>query len=153
MNRTYKSNIGTWTTVLLILGLGIGFGIIVYYIFKFPNSAWFGLLIIGSIMGYLIYLYNNTKYKFTEDNKLDIRAGFKRISIDLKSINSVCDITSFNTIPNVYALSEQRIKIKYGQGNSLEISPRSKEQFIQEMKRINSSIIRYKDVNSATNKS
>lgn len=138
MNSTYKSDFGKGVLIISIVMLG---GLTLLFAFigmEAPQWIWFMMfLIIGLIYAYLYFLYRNTKYSFEEENLLKITAGFANKTIEISGITSIARHTCYSNYPDVYALSEKRLKITYGNGKYMEISPKGQEGFIKELISLN----------------
>ncbi len=73
------------------------------------------------------------------ENNLIVRCGFfYKKSIDL---NAIQQISKSNSIINAPALSFDRIEIKYNQKDTLVISPKNKNDFIQKITQQNPEIV------------
>jgi hypothetical protein len=137
MTKTYKSKIGLSFTIPLALSLLPGIIIMVI------NRIWVGVVIIGLITLFIVlfvaYLYANTYYKITDNNKLTIKGGFLvSIVIDINSIQSIEPTKTMWAAP---ALSLDRLQISYNKGSRAVISPKEKDDFIRQLKVISPNII------------
>ncbi|MEQ9441896.1 MAG: PH domain-containing protein [Cyclobacteriaceae bacterium] len=132
-DKIYRSDIGKGT--LLILMLAAGF-VGMLFVFLVPEYAWVGMLSLGVILGYLAFVYAKTSYHLTPENQLKITFGFKRKEIDIFQISSLRPFTEYN-MPNAYTFSENRIRVVYGYGDYVDISPQHPDQFIHALLDIN----------------
>lgn len=134
MHQIYRSTIGKGSLIIFILTVAL-VGAILFLLV--PNDAWIGLIPLGLVLGYITFLYASTKYHLTPEHRLKISAGFKQKEIDIFQISSLRSLTNYLNVSNVYALSENRIRVVYGYGDYVDISPQHPEQFIKELLNIN----------------
>lgn len=130
MNNVYRSKIDTWVAILLV-GLPI---LTLFVSWKLIHEAvpgqWFivvPILLLGVALP--ISLLVSTKYTITSD-ALWIRSGIFKWQIPLRDINTV--VATRNPLSSP-ALSLDRIRIDYGKGKSVMISPLNKDAFILEL--------------------
>ena len=128
---TYRSKPG-WQFILplaIILG---GFGFIVIY-----NKVWFGLALILILASLITHMVLTTYYQI-EDRVLKIKSGFLlNKTIAIGSIRKIAGTKSPLSAP---ATSLDRLEIMYNKTDSIIISPKDKNGFINELKSINPSI-------------
>ncbi len=96
-----------------------------------------GIIIAALTSVFVIHVFVTTYYIITDDNYLIIKSSFlvnKKISIQ-----DISSIKESNNILSSPALSFDRIEIRFGDETIL-ISPKEKEKFIQELKNRNSAI-------------
>jgi hypothetical protein len=130
MNNVYRSKIDAWVAILL-LGLPIP---MLFVSWKLIHDAvpgrWFivfPILVLGAALP--ISLLVSTKYTITSDS-LWIRSGLFKWEIPLHEISAVVATRSPLSSP---ALSLDRIRIDYGKGKSVMISPLNKADFLLEL--------------------
>lgn len=140
MYQTYRSDIGKGTLLTLFLIAGVISALLFYFV---PEHPWMGIVPLSLVVVYFLFLYANTQYHLTPENRLKITAGFKKKEIDIFQISSLQPLTGYFTIPKVYALSENRIRVVYGYGDYVDISPQNSEQFMEALLQINPYIQRH----------
>lgn len=128
---TFKSKLGPGIVTFLSLTL-IGATILCAV-----NGDWLALLFILLIIAFVVHMMMTTDYTIDGDRLL-VRSGFVvRLCIEIESINKITETRSFISSP---ALSLDRLEIHYNKYDSILISPRQKQTFINELLRINSNI-------------
>lgn len=84
-----------------------------------------------------LYIFNSIKYTITE-NQLVIHSGFFfKQNVDISTIKS---IRKTNNIISAPAASFDRLEITYNNFDSVIVSPKNKEQFINDLLKINPKI-------------
>lgn len=98
----------------------------------------FALLAIGPVVLFIVALMASLRY-FIDGNTLYVRTiPFTRgTAYDLKKLQS---ISATRTILSSPALSLKRIKLDFGVGMPLVISPAAQDVFIDEIRRINPNV-------------
>jgi hypothetical protein len=97
-----------------------------------------GAAIVGLLILFFIYLYHSTEYIITNDKVLLIKCGFLiNERIDVKTINK---IKKTRTILAAPAFSFDRMQINFGLYQSVVISPKDKDNFLQQLLLINPEI-------------
>lgn len=130
-NIVYKSKIGGGMVVIPLLVVG---GVAILMAFQ---EIWIGLLPLFLLSAYIFHLFLNTYYVI-EDRTLTIRCGlFFRKMIEIDSIKKV---TPTNLMMSAPAVSLDRLEILYNKFDSVLISPKDKEGFVQHLKSINPGI-------------
>lgn len=86
------------------------------------------LIVLGTILP--VWLLVSTNYVVT-DRELLVRTGPFSWDVPLHDIESVTETRNSRSSP---ALSLDRLRIAYGGGRVLMISPRDKDQFVQALK-------------------
>ena len=128
MKKIYKSKISGLLLVLLILPISItSYQAIV-------DKNWWAFLFLLITSLFILHLFLTTDYTL-DQNELYIRSGFiihKRIAI--KNISKIKKTNSWLSSP---ALSLDRIEVFYNQYDSTIISPKNKEDFALEIKKLN----------------
>ncbi len=132
MRKTFKSKIG------LAILIPIAFLLMTIEILMIINGIWLSAIIVGLVILFITYLYLDTSYKFTDDNKLKIKSGFLiNKSIDIHSIKTVKQTRDPLASP---ALSLDRLEIYYNKYDKVIISPKEKSEFVNQLKQINANI-------------
>lgn len=134
--KTYHSKIG------LELLLPILFILLSTSALMVTSKSWIGLLIILAVLAFILHLFLNTNYTI-EGNLLTVKSGLLYNStIDIQTITKVSETNNLISSP---AVSLDRLEISYGSHNSVIISPREKQDFLDHLLRINPKIsIQYK---------
>ena len=101
------------------------------------SSDWLGLLIISLVIIFLGYLYKSTNYILTQ-KCLEIKCGFfyERL-INIDEIHAVREVTDIFSAP---ATSVRRLEIKFSNNQSIAISPKDKNRFIETLLFLNPQI-------------
>ena len=129
MKKTFKSKVDLLLLVPTVTVL------IVAAIFVIVNRIIVGEIILALLVSFLIYVYFNTLYELTGDNKLKIKSGFFfHQEIYIKSIKKVMPTKSHTASP---ALSFDRLEIRYNRYGRVVVSPDRPSEFIRELKEVN----------------
>ena len=133
----FKSKIDLWFIVLL----GLLFGLILVRLAFDKN--WIGFSFILFVTAFIGYMYSTTFYSI-DDKKVVIRCGiFFHLSIQIQNIKRISE--SYNIISSP-ALSFDRLEILYNKFDTILISPKEKERFIEAIKNINPAVeIKFKN--------
>ena len=134
--KTYPSKIGL-ELLLPILFILLSTGALMV-----TSKSWLGLLIILAVLAFILHLFLNTNYTI-EGHQLIVKSGFLYNStIDIRTISKVSETNNPLSSP---AISLDRLEISYGAHNSVIISPREKQDFLDQLLQINPEIsIQYK---------
>lgn len=128
---TYKSKIepGLISLISVIVG---GTGILMAY-----EEVWLGLVIILLVVAFIVHMFATTYYQI-DNETLKIHCGFFfDKSIDIGTIKEIKETRNPISSP---ATSLDRILISYNKFDTVIISPRDKEGFINYLTSINPSI-------------
>jgi len=127
----FKSKIDLWFVILV----SILFTLILIRLAYDQN--WVGFIFIIFVISYVIYSFSTTTYSI-EGDKLKIKCGyFFNFLIEIKDIKTISE--TFNIISSP-ALSFNRLEILYNKFDTLLISPKDKNRFLETIKRINPEI-------------
>jgi len=128
MKKAFKSKIGFLLgSALLILVCAEAFMIYTMTIV--------GIIAIGLLIIFFIYMYMDTLYVLTSDKKLKIKSGFFfHTEIYIKSIRKVRSVRHLRASP---ALSSDRLEISYNRYGRVFVSPTHRSEFIKELKEVN----------------
>lgn len=130
MATSYKSRIDAWLLVLLASAMAVSLVAAVVTLSVRSPAAWAIAAFIAFVgCGLPLWILTTTRYSL-EHHHLDVRSGPFKWRIPLKDISSVTPTSSPISSP---ALSLERLRIDYGRGRSLMISPRDKGQFIHDV--------------------
>lgn len=129
MQKTFKSKVDTFILLpLIIILLGAE-------VFMILNRILLGEIAIALIAAFAIYMYIETLYTVTGDNKLRIKSGFLyNQEIYIKSIKKLRPVKDHRPWP---ALSSDRLEISYNRYGKVIVSPNNKTEFIRELKEVN----------------
>lgn len=129
MKKTFKSKVD------LNILLPLSFCLAAAEVFMIFQKIIIGEIAIGMLMIFLLYLFMDTFYEVTSDDKLKIKSGFFfQDEIYIKSIKKVRPIKDHRASP---ALSSDRLEIRYNRYGRVVISPDNKTEFIKELKEVN----------------
>ncbi len=129
---TFRSKVDTWLVVALVISSAAGLiavltvGISVSAPVTLASAA---IVVLG--IGLPMWVLLATTYTFTGTH-LNVRSGPFRWRIPLNEIRSVTPTRNPLSSP---ALSLDRLRIEYGQGKSIMISPAPREEFMQELRK------------------
>lgn len=130
MATVYKSKIDWWLAVVFLGAAAVPALMSVKIVLAAPPSVWWvALLIAGIGVGPLLWLLLGTDYALDAEH-LRIRSGPFKWRIAIADITHITPSSSLLSSP---ALSLDRLRIDYGRGASVMISPRDKERFIREI--------------------
>ncbi|MDP3516261.1 MAG: PH domain-containing protein [Pseudohongiella sp.] len=130
MEQVYTSKIDTWLAVVLLAAV---IACLVAFGFSFRTGsvaqvvATFPAILIGAALP--IWLLLSTSYTLSERTLL-VKSGPFKWRVPIKQITSITPTSSPLSSP---ALSLDRLRIDYGRCESIMISPKNKEQFIQDL--------------------
>lgn len=127
MKRVYRSKIDSWILAILVVAMGVCL-YASYQAFNGEEGAFWPVmltLLVG--VGLPLWLVVDTRYVI-ETQRLLIRCGPFRWKVPLRDITSMEPSRNPLSSP---ALSLDRIRIEYGTGRSIMISPRDKQKFIE----------------------
>jgi hypothetical protein len=130
--RVFKSSISWWLWGSLLVLL-IGTSAIMLH-----ERAWLGLLINASVIIFLLHLVLNTYYKIKEKKLIIVCGILFKLHI---SIDEIKDVQPTNNPLSSPALSLDRLAIRFGGRQTVMISPKDKEGFINELLLINPNIL------------
>ena len=135
VKKTYRSKISLGILIFIILVFVISGFVIIDLNVK--NN--FGVAVYVLTILFIAYLFVTTNYTIYNQQTLIVKSGFlmnKKIDI-----NSITKISKTNNPISSPALSLDRIEIFYNKYDSVIISPKNEQEFIQDLQKINSSII------------
>ena len=125
--KTYPSKVDLW----LVIVLGISFGCPIVIGILDNNYYFSGIFIVISIITF--FYLKKIQYTIQDENLI-----IWKTKIDIKSIRKIYRTRNIISSP---ALSLDRIAIVYNQYDEVLISPINKEDFIEELMKINPNII------------
>jgi hypothetical protein len=130
MEQVYKSKIDTWLALILV---GAGVACLIAFVFALSTSsasaiaATLPALILGA--GLPVWLMTSTTYTLSNTILL-VKSGPFKWQVPIEQITSITPTTNPLSSP---ALSLDRLRIDYGRGQSIMISPKDKVQFIHNL--------------------
>lgn len=135
----HRSKIDTWLLVVLRSAIIVSLvaAVSVALVLPAPN-AWAVALLVA-VPGTLLpfWLLSSTYYRI-ETGRLFISCGPVRLWVQLADITA---ITPTNNPLSSPALSLDRLRIEYGRGKSVMVSPRDKEAFVQDLRAAGASAV------------
>lgn len=132
MKKIYNSKIGLELVIPLVLVFGI---VLFLTVIEKPN--WIGIAILAPVIVFIVHMFLTTNYTI-ENDKLIIKCGFLfNKTID---INSIKKITETNNALSSPATSLDRLEITYGKFDSVIISPKQKQEFINDITTLNPNV-------------
>ncbi|MGO4772970.1 PH domain-containing protein [Flavobacterium sp. W22_SRS_FK3] len=127
----FKSKIDLW----FVFFLGIMFSVII--IKMAYDRLWGGLVFMIFTTACIVYMFVTTFY-IIEDEKLTIKCGFLfHVSIAVASIKKISETNNIMSSP---ALSFDRLEILYNKFDTVLISPKDKQGFMEAIQKINPSV-------------
>ncbi|MEW7864553.1 PH domain-containing protein [Aeromonas diversa] len=135
----YRSKIDTWLAVVLVFAVLASLAGAVTALSVEPTAlAWpIALVAVTVGAGLPTWLLTTTYYRL-EGDTLFVSSGPIRLRIPLREI---VNITPTNSPLSSPALSLDRLRIEYGRGKSVMISPRNKEEFIRNLEAARRSVV------------
>lgn len=132
MGKVYKSKIGEGLVITLVVILGFTFVSMVS-----GGATWVGIATLLPLVAFIVHMLFNTHYTI-QGETVHIQCGFFRYpSVNIKTIRKISETNSLLAAP---AVSMDRLEISYNRFDSIVISPKDKQGFIEELKRINPDI-------------
>jgi hypothetical protein len=129
--KLYKSKISSGLLIFIYSIIGIDMIIMLF------TKSWLGVFILVLLSLFILHIFRNTFYKI-DGNLLYVRSSFiYRSTIEIGSIKRISSTRSFFSAP---ALSLDRLEVLYNKFDSVVISPENKEEFVNELKKINPGI-------------
>lgn len=133
MTTVYKSKIDTWLLVVLVVAIGVSLYSALEILGAGMRGTWVPLLVtvgIGVVLP--IWLLLGVRYTL-QPGQLTVRSGPLRWRVPIADIVSVTPTKNPIASP---ALSLDRLRIEYGSGKSIMISPRDTDQFVRDLERL-----------------
>lgn len=132
MSKIYKSKIDIALPILMLSGM------MAPLIMFVKEQDWLGLGILAATLFFLAYLFYYTDYTITGNN-LRVRSGFLvNKKIDIMTIRSIKQTDSLWSAPA--GSITDRIEIEYAISQKVVISPKDKDDFVNELLKINPTI-------------
>lgn len=130
MATVYRSKIDAWMLGVLLMGMAVAaFGVSHLPPAMPPLARGFAHAVAVIAIGLPLWVLLSTRYVLGPQT-LSVRSGPFSWNIPLAGISAVAPSSSTLSSP---ALSMDRLRIDYGAGKSLLISPRDKARFMREL--------------------
>ena len=130
----FLSKKDTWMGIV-IGALGLAFLWVLYHS-TFVRLDILGIIVMVAMILLLSSIWFNTRYKI-EGNQLQIKYGPIKKSIAIQEIKSIRRTKNPFVAP---ALSMNRVEINYGKYNTIQVSPKEIEEFVNELQNKNPNI-------------
>ncbi len=127
--KVYKSKIDAWLAAALAGGVAVLFYIAGMTLMSGGPMVWLQGLIVAAALVLTLWVVFGTRY-IVENDRLLIRSGPFKWTIALADIRA---IKSTNNPVASPALSLKRLRIDYGKGQVVLISPRNRDAFVREL--------------------
>lgn len=128
MATVYKSKIDAWLAVPLIFAIAISFCAGATILFA-GGQSWVAVVVVFLGAGLPSWLLLDTRYCL-ESGQLHARCGPFRWCVPVAAITGITPTRSLLSSP---ALSLDRLRIEYGSGKAIMISPRNKDALLKEI--------------------
>lgn len=128
MKKIYKSKIDTWLLLVLVSVMAIS-AYACADVIQSRAGLWPLFVIAGLGIIVPLWLLLGTQY-LLEAEQLTVRAGPFKWRIPLAEITKIAPTRNPLSSP---ALSLDRLRIEYGRGKFVLVSPRDKEQFVRDI--------------------
>lgn len=130
MATSYKSKIDAWLVIVLAGAAAVSLYGGVEAVLADAESGWWVLaMCLGLGVALPLWLILGTGYRL-ESGRLQVRSGPFRWNIPVREITGVTPTRNPLSSP---ALSLDRLRIDYGRGKFVMISPRDRERFLHEI--------------------
>ncbi|MEM9829789.1 MAG: PH domain-containing protein [Bacteroidota bacterium] len=130
--KTYRSAVSTLIFVPVILLIVI-IALLPYVLL----GNLFGSIVILSLSILLMTIaYFNVHYQI-DRHQLRVSSLLSKREVDIFQVSSLKWVRSFHNQTNVYSFSEKRLRIVYCYGKYVDISPKSPEEFIEQLLAVN----------------
>ena len=130
MASVYKSKVDWWLAILILSAAAVSvWACAVAMAAGSAAAAWFVLPIAGIGAGLPLWILLGTRYTIDAAH-IHVSSGPFKWRIPIADITCIMQTSNALSSP---ALSLDRLRIDYGRGASLMISPRDKAQFIREV--------------------
>ena len=130
MATVYKSKIDWWLPVILASAIMVCAYVSAEIVRTSSTATWWLLLLTAGIgIGLPLWVLLGTYYSL-EPTQLLVRSGPFKWRVPIADITSVTATSNPLSSP---ALSLDRLRIEYGRGSAIMISPRDKEKFLRDI--------------------
>lgn len=129
----HVSKIDGWLAAVLGLSMAACAYACVHVVLAGVPGAWWMVLLTGGIgVGLPLWLLLGTRY-ILEPDQLLVRSGPFRWRVPIADIARITPTTNPLSSP---ALSLDRLRIEYGRGSAIMISPRDKDRFLRDLEEL-----------------
>lgn len=126
----YPSKIDGWLAAILVASMAVALVASVSVVLAAGSRAWWVVLVTGGLgVGLPLWLLLGTTYVL-EPAQLLVRSGPFRWRVPVAEITAITPTSNPLSSP---ALSLDRLRIEYGRGSAIMISPRDKERFLRDL--------------------
>lgn len=130
MITVYRSKTDTWLVAVIVASVAVAAGATAFALAEAPaGSAWIAVLAFGATTALPLWILMATYYTLDAE-QLAIRSGPFSWRIPLAEIHRITPTSNPLSSP---ALSLDRLRVEYGNGRALMISPRDKERFLRDL--------------------
>jgi hypothetical protein len=130
MATVYKSKTDRWLLIILASAMAASLYASANIVLAGSPSTWWLLALTAGIgIGLPLWLLLATNYTL-EPRQLLVRSGPFKWRVPITDITSITATSNPLSSP---ALSLDRLRIEYGRGSAIMISPRNKEQFLSDI--------------------
>jgi membrane protein YdbS with pleckstrin-like domain len=142
MATVYKSKIDRWLLIVLVSAMVASlYASATIVLASSPSTWWLLALTAGIGIGLPLWLLLATNYTL-EPRQLLVRSGPFKWKVPIKDITSITATSNPLSSP---ALSLDRLRIEYGRGSAIMVSPRNKDQFLRDIEALRRDVVGPKD--------
>lgn len=123
MKSTFRSKIDWWLAAIMVVAI---ISILFSAVMSIMEGWWLLAVVLFAFEGFIIWVLLGTYYHVADDT-LFVQSGPLRWRVPISEIHQ---ITPTNNPLSSPALSLDRLRIEYGEGRSVMVSPVEKEAFI-----------------------
>jgi hypothetical protein len=132
MKKIYNSKIGLELVIPIVIICGS-----VLILTMNERPGWIGMMILSPVVLFIVHMFMTTNYTIDNGN-LSIRCGFLfHKTIDINTIKKIIETNNPISAP---ATSIDRLEITYGKMDTVIISPKQKQEFIDDIRKINPNV-------------
>lgn len=132
MKTIYHSGISRGLVIFITLVMLPCYALMIYL------SLWIGLALLGLITAVIADAFINTRYTI-EERTLWVQCGiFEKKMFDIGLITEIAKTNSWESAP---AASMNRIRLRFAKRQTLILSPRRQQDFIDHLLRVNPHIV------------
>lgn len=128
----YRSKIDWWLAAILVFGMAVSLLASIKVITASSAGWWVLLITVGLGVGLPLWLLLGTYYSIERDQLL-IKSGPFKWKVPIDDITSITPTSDAISGP---ALSLERLRIEYGRGASVLISPRDRGQLMRDIEAV-----------------
>ena len=128
--KVFKSKIDLWFGLVLVYPIFVSIKSLLF-------GEWIGLIGLGVVVGLILFLSKTTRYIINENQLIIKSTWIVNVRIDISKITK---IEKSNSVLSSPALSLDRLRIRYNKYDEILISPKEKNEFIDQLLKFNSNI-------------